>query len=190
MAECLVSRPRFRRFGSLCPGSIRQRSAQSCNPTLSRSNAHPYSFCCTTALSPPRFGRRSECTCYPLLPAYSRGLLGVRRKVGMDATTPIRAGSSRPTNIQHKFDIPGYGKIDLRIFGDRDLRGDNDVQRPPLAKCIKRSRLARCVKPYCLRPRCLMCVRWPVGTRRKFEGAVELRRSGRAVQVRKLRRQA
>ena len=126
---------------------------------------------------------------HPLLPAYSRGLQGVRQKVGLAATTPIRAGSSRPTNIQHKFDIPGYGKIDLRIFGDRDLRGDNDVQRPPLAKCIKRSRLARCVKPYCLRPRCLMCVRWPVGTRRKFEGAVELRGSGRAVQVRKLRRQ-
>src|SRR5690348_2817896 len=29
-----------------------------------------------------------------------------------------------------RFDIPGYRKIDLRIFGDRNLRGDNDVQRP------------------------------------------------------------
>jgi hypothetical protein len=73
-----------------------------------------------------------------------------------------------------------------------DLRGDNDVQGPPLAKCITRSRLARCVKPYCLRPRCLMCDRLFVGTRRKSraQGAIELRRSGRTVQGRKLRRQS
>ena len=54
---------------------------------------------------------------------------------------------------QHRFKVSGIG----------DLRGDNDVQRPPLAKSVTRSRLARCVKPYCLRPRCLMCGRWFVG---------------------------
>jgi hypothetical protein len=81
---------------------------------------------------------------------------------------------------QHRFKVSGIG----------DLRGDNDVQRPPLANCIKRSRVARGTKPYCLRPSCLMCGRRFVGTRRnpRAEGA-SLRKSGRAVQGRKLRRQ-
>jgi hypothetical protein len=66
---------------------------------------------------------------------------------------------------QHRFKVLGIG----------DLRGDNDVQRPPLAKCIERTRVARCTKPFCLRARCFMCVRWFVGTRRKprAEGASE-----------------
>src|SRR5262249_15559309 len=83
--------------------------------------------------------------------------------------------------MQHRFKVSGIG----------DLRGDNDVQRPPLAKCITRPRLARRVKPYCLRPRCLVCNRLFVGTSRKSraQGAIELRRSGRTVQGRKLRRQ-
>jgi hypothetical protein len=102
-----------------------------------------------------------------------------------------RAPQARPTTIfSAGFATPSYRKSGLRIFGDRDLRGENNVQRPPLAKCIKRSRVARCPKPDCLCPRRLMCGRWFVGTRRnsRAEGA-NLRRSGRAVQGRKLRRQ-
>ena len=102
---------------------------------------------------------------------------------------PSAAGSSRLTKISStRFAIPSYGKIGLRIFGDRILRGDDDVQRPPLAKCIKRSRVARCIKSHCLRPRCLMCARWFVGVRHKSQ-TERARRSGRAVQGRKLRSQ-
>src|SRR5262245_40812887 len=72
------------------------------------------------------------------------------------------------------------GRFKVSEIGD--LRGDNNVHRPPLAKCIERSRAARCSKPCRLRPRCIVCVRWFVGTRRKSraEGA-SLRGSGRAV---------
>ena len=80
-----------------------------------------------------------------------------------------------PKVVSTPFAIPRYCKIDLRIFGDKEFEGNRDVQRTPVAKCIEGPRVARWIKPYCLRPHCSGCGRVFVGVggKSRAEGANE-----------------
>jgi hypothetical protein len=80
-----------------------------------------------------------------------------------------------PKVVITPFIIPRYCKTDLRIFADKEFEVNADVQRAPVAKCIEGARVARWIKPYCLRPHCTGSGRVFVGVggKSRAEGANE-----------------